>query len=148
MYPVTVSFTIADAAGLTAITAALAALGAPVAKEATPAPKPAAVPAVASGPATAPAAEAAAPTTTASASTPTAASAAAKPQASTAATEPVTYAQVKPLILKINTDKGRDAATAALAKFGVTKGPELKPEQFADFIAHANEVLAAEGVAA
>lgn len=54
----------------------------------------------------------------------------------------VTYDQVKPLILKVNTTKGRDAATALLAEFGVTRGPELKPEQFAKFIARAAEVLA------
>lgn len=81
----------------------------------------------------------AAPEKTASASSPAAESAAAAPPASTAA--PATYDQVKPLILKINTAKGREAALAALAKFGVDKGPDLKPEQFAEFIEYANEVL-------
>lgn len=151
MFPITVSFTVPDSQGLTALATALAALGittptpAPVAaKEPAAAPKPAATPAAAAGPATAPTAEAAAPEKTAVASSPAAASAAADAQASTAATEPVNYEKgVKPLILKINTAKGREAATAALGKFGVTKGPDLKPEQYAEFVAHATELLAA-----
>jgi hypothetical protein len=150
MFPITVSFTVPDSQSLTALATALTALGitapspAPVAaKEPAAAPKPAATPAAAAGPATAPAAEAAAPEKTAAASSPAAASAEVDAQASTAATEPVTYDQVKPLILKINAAKGREAAAAALGKFGVTKGPDLKPEQYAPFVAHANEVLAA-----
>lgn len=150
MFPITVTLTIPDNQSLTGLASALAALGitapapAPVAaKEPTAAPKPAAAPVAAAGPATAPAAEAAAPEKTDAASSPAAASAAADAQASTAATEPVTYDQVKPLILKINAAKGREAAAAALGKFGVTKGPELKPEQYAPFVAHATEVLAA-----
>lgn len=150
MFPITVTLTIPDNQSLNGLAAALTSLGiatpAPTiaaAKEPATAPKPAAAPAAAAGPATAPAAEAAAPEKTAAASSPAAASAAADVQASTAATEPVTYDQVKPLILKINADKGRNAAAAALSKFGVTKGPDLKPEQYAPFVAHANEVLAA-----
>lgn len=150
MFPITVSFTVPDSQSLTALATALTALGiatpgaAPVAaKEPAAAPKPAAAPVAVGGPATAQAVVADAPEKTDAASSPTAASAAADAQASTAATEPVTYDQVKPLILKINAAKGREVAAAALGKFGVTKGPELKPEQYAEFVAHANEVLAA-----
>lgn len=84
----------------------------------------------------------AAPGKTGAASLPSAGSVAADAPALTAATEPLTYNDVKPLILKINTAKGREAATAALAKFGVSRGPELKPEQYAEFVAHAQELLA------
>ena len=137
MFPITI--TIHNQTQLAAVTAALSGQ----AKEPAPAPKPAAAPEAASGQATAKVQEAAAPTKTANAPSPAVESAAAQPQASTVATESVTYEQVKPLILKINAAKGREAAAGALAKFGVTKGPELKPEQYADFVAHANEVLAA-----
>ena len=138
MFPITI--TIHDQAQHNLVAAALAGQ----AKEPAPLPKPAAAHEAAAGPATAPAVEAAAPEKTASALSPTAESAAADAQASTAATEPVNYEKgVKPLILKIITVKGREAATAAFAKFGVAKGPDLKPEQYAQFVAHANEVLAA-----
>ncbi len=150
MFPITVTLTIPDHAALTALAAALAAPGGAVivspAPEAAaaPAPKPAAAPAAASGPATAAAPAVDAPTPTAAAPSPAAASAETAPQDSTAAADakPVTYAEIKPLILKINTAKGRDAAEAALKKFGAAKGPDLKPEQYADFAAHAAEVLA------
>lgn len=68
----------------------------------------------------------------------------AKTDAKTADTKTadITYDQIKPLILKVNTTKGRDAATSLLAEFGVTRGPELKPEQFAAFHKRATEVLA------
>lgn len=159
MFPMTI--TLSNAAQLNAVLAALNLAGpaapaeipqptaqvqtAAAVKEAVaPAGKP--TPAKTDAPApTSPTAEVAAdaaPGKTESASAQPAASAADAAQASTAATEPVAYADVKPLILKINTAKGREAATAALAKFGVTKGPDLKPEQYADFVAYANEVLA------
>lgn len=54
----------------------------------------------------------------------------------------VTYDQIKPLIIKVNTTKGRDAATALLKEFDVARGPDLKPEQYAKFFARATEVLA------
>jgi len=54
---------------------------------------------------------------------------ASKPEASTSA--PVTYDAVKTLILKLSGSKGRDAAAGVLAGFGVAKGPDLKPEQYA-----------------
>lgn len=54
----------------------------------------------------------------------------------------VTYDQIKPLIIKLNTTKGREAAAGLLAEFGVTRGPELKPEQFADFFTRVTAALA------
>jgi len=137
MFPITI--TIHDQAQLNIVAAALSGQ----AKEPATAPKPAATPAAAAGPATAPAAEAAAPAKTASAPSPAAASAAADAQASTAATDAKapTYEEVKPLILDLTKAKGRDVAAAALAKFGAAKGPELKPEDFAAFVAHAKALL-------
>ena len=55
----------------------------------------------------------------------------------------VTYDEVKAAILKLSQAKGREQVVAALTEFGVAKGPELKPEQFAGFIAKANELVAA-----
>ena len=141
MFPATLSITVPNAAAL----AALAAFLAKDKDAAAPAPKPAAAPAAAAGQNTAAAPAAAAPEKTASAPPPAAASAADTSPASTAATDtPVAYDQVKALILKLNTAKGRDALVAALGKFGVAKGPELKPEQYAEFVDHANQVIAGE----
>jgi hypothetical protein len=56
------------------------------------------------------------------------------PGKSTAQTAPVTYDQVAAAItaaVKVNREKAIDA----LAKFGARKGPELKPEQYRDFLA-------------
>jgi len=50
------------------------------------------------------------------------------------AAEPITYAQVSKAItdgVKVN----RDHVLATLAKFGVKKGPELKVEQYVEFLA-------------
>lgn len=70
-------------------------------------------------------------------------SAAAQQQASTSATDakPLTYEDVKPLILDLTKAKGREVAAGALAKFGAAKGPELKPDDFAAFVAHAKSLL-------
>lgn len=48
---------------------------------------------------------------------------------------------VRPLILRISKEKGRDTAVALLQKFGVAGGPDLKPEQLADFVAAATDAL-------
>lgn len=61
-----------------------------------------------------------------------------KPEATSApetvAASPAAYPDVVAAINKLALAKGRDAAIALLGDFGVTKGPELKPEQFAEFI--------------
>jgi hypothetical protein len=44
--------------------------------------------------------------------------------------------------------KDRTATVALLTKFGVKKGPELKPEQFAEFGVEVDKLLAAEGALA
>jgi hypothetical protein len=78
---------------------------------------------------------------------PTADAAAQDPAAGAAPTAPaaasVSYDEVKAAILKLSQAKGREQVVAALTEFGVAKGPELKPEQFAGFIAKANELVAA-----
>ena len=78
------------------------------------------------------------PATGAAAQTPAAESAPTAPAAAS-----VTYDEVKAAILKLSQAKGREQVVAALTEFGVAKGPELKPEQFAGFIAKANELVAA-----
>lgn len=69
-----------------------------------------------------------------------AASPASKPEASTSATV-TTYDDVKALVLQVSKEKGRDAAAAVLAGFGVAKAPELKAEQYADAVAQLKAVL-------
>lgn len=100
-------------------------------------PKSVAAPEAAAGQATA--AKTAAPETTASASTPVAASAEAAAPASTAATPtPIIYDTVSKAITEaVKVDRAKVIAT--LAEFGVTKGTQLVPEQFAGFL----EALAA-----
>ena len=56
-------------------------------------------------------------------------------EASDKAADVPTYDSVVSAINKLAKGKGRDAAVAVLSKFGVTRGPELKPEQYADVIA-------------
>lgn len=75
-----------------------------------------------------------APTKTADArASSTAESAAASPQDSTAA-EPIPYAKVADAITAA-VKRSRQHAVDTLKRFGATKGPELKPEQYADFLA-------------
>ena len=54
-----------------------------------------------------------------------------------------TYDDVKNAIVKLSGMKGRDSVLAVLGQFDAAKGPDLKPEQFADFITHANAAMAA-----
>lgn len=56
----------------------------------------------------------------------------------------LTYtADVLPLLMKLNKTKGKDALVALLGHFEAAKGDKIKPEQFADVIAYAEEKLAA-----
>ena len=68
-------------------------------------------------------------------------------EAAAATTSPaaasVTYDQVKAAITRAANAKGRDAVLILLKEFGVAKGPDLKPEQYADFVAKANTLLVA-----
>lgn len=50
-----------------------------------------------------------------------------------------TYQDVTAAINAVAKAKGRDAAVAVLAKFGVKRGPELTPEQYADAIVACKE---------
>lgn len=54
-----------------------------------------------------------------------------------------TYDEVKRAIVKLSGQKGRDQVLAVLGQFGAAKGPDLKPEQFAEFIAQADAAMAA-----
>ncbi len=50
---------------------------------------------------------------------------------------PASYPDVVAAINKLAAAKGRNAAVEMLGEFGVSKGPDLKPEQFAEFIVKA-----------
>ncbi len=70
-----------------------------------------------------------------------------KPAAKAAATPKAEPAidfktQVSPLIIKL-ADLSRDKAVALLGEFGVAKGAELKPAQYAEFIEKANAAIEA-----
>ena len=123
-----------NTATMKALIAALAATGTAAASSATTVKQSAAqVAATASGPTTAKVVEAAAPASTTSEKTPAAASAETAAPASTAA-DPITYDQVAKAITDgVKADRAK--VVAALAKFSAKKGTELKPEQYADFLA-------------
>lgn len=62
---------------------------------------------------------------------------------STANEEPVIgFEQAKVKLITIVKDKGREKATALLARFGVEKVTALTPAQYADFVFKAEAVLA------
>lgn len=50
---------------------------------------------------------------------------------------------VKPLLLKVSTSKGRDALVALLTKFGVAKGDQLPADKLGNVIAEVEILLAA-----
>lgn len=75
----------------------------------------------------------------AAASTTTTAAAATK--ASTDAPAP-TYDDVKAKVLALSKDKGREPTVQLLLRHGVAKAPDLKPEQYADFIADVDAIIA------
>ena len=51
--------------------------------------------------------------------------------------------EVKPLLVKVSTSKGRDALIGLLAKFGVTKGDQLPANELANVITEVQTLLAA-----
>jgi hypothetical protein len=51
--------------------------------------------------------------------------------------------QVKPFLVKVSQEKGREALIALLDKFGVKKGDQLPAAKLAAVLANANELLAA-----
>jgi len=55
--------------------------------------------------------------------------------------EPATYEDVKKLILELSKVKGAKVAVSVLGMSGAAKGPELKPEKFAEFVANARKEL-------
>lgn len=63
-------------------------------------------------------------------------------QSQSAPSEPeVTYDAVKALILTVSQAKGRAAAAQVLTDLGVEKGPDLKPEQYAEAVEKLQAVL-------
>lgn len=50
---------------------------------------------------------------------------------------------VKPLLVKVSTAKGREALVGLLQKFGVAKGDQLPQDKLAAVVAEANTLLAA-----
>lgn len=52
--------------------------------------------------------------------------------------------QVRPRLVKVSTTVGRDKLEALLAEFGVAKGDQLKPAQYADVIAAAEKLIPVE----
>lgn len=60
-----------------------------------------------------------------------------------AAASPVSYPDVVTAINALAKAKGRDAAVDLLGQFGAAKGPDLKPEQFAEFIQKATAATGA-----
>lgn len=76
------------------------------------------------------------------AATQTTAEQVAAPEQKASASAP-TYDDVRAAFLELNTKKGREATVAALAKLGAQKVPDIKPEQFANAIDVAKQLLAA-----
>ena len=76
-------------------------------------------------------------------STPATPAPAATAEETASPTPGTTYDEVKRAIVKMSGLKGRDQVVAVLGQFGATKGPDLKPEQYADFIAQAEAAMAA-----
>lgn len=52
----------------------------------------------------------------------------------TAKPEAIEYEAVKAKVLALAQTKGRDTLVALLQRYGVTKAPDLKPMQYADFV--------------
>ncbi|MGZ3184387.1 MAG: hypothetical protein ACXU8N_18275 [Telluria sp.] len=73
------------------------------------------------------------------------AAAAAAATATTAASSDApapTYDDVKAKVLALSKDKGREPTVQLLERHGVAKAPDLKPEQYADFIKDVDAIMA------
>jgi hypothetical protein len=81
------------------------------------------------------------PATLATPSSPSTPASAAAP--ATTATAGVDYEAVKDITLKLSAAKGRDVVVGLMQQFGVTKAPELKPEQYAAYLKNAKGLLEA-----
>ncbi|WP_059413427.1 hypothetical protein [Cupriavidus basilensis] len=51
---------------------------------------------------------------------------------------------IKPRVLLLSKDKGREATIATLSRFGVTKATELSKEQWPEFLVFVNKVIDGE----
>lgn len=58
----------------------------------------------------------------------------------------VSYDDVKTRVLELSKAFGRDTTVDVLSRFGVGKAPDLTEDQYGDFIAKADAVLAGEKV--
>lgn len=56
--------------------------------------------------------------------------------------EQPSYDQVKAKLLALSKEKGREPTVTLLSRFGATRGPDLKPEQYAKFIADVDAIFA------
>lgn len=56
-------------------------------------------------------------------------------------TSPVVYDDAAKAVTRLSKTKGRDAAVALLAEFGVANLKEVKPEQYAEVIAAAEKAM-------
>lgn len=55
--------------------------------------------------------------------------------------------QVRPLVLKHHSEKGREATESILSEFGAATALEIKPEQYAELIGRLTESLTEESLA-
>lgn len=53
-----------------------------------------------------------------------------------------TYDDVKAAVIKLSQAKGRDTVVDVLSRFGVTKAPDLKPDQYAGALEKIESVIA------
>lgn len=53
----------------------------------------------------------------------------------------LTYEDAKAAVIEVTKVRGRETAVELLQRFGVSKLPELKPEQYGALVEHAKEVL-------
>ena len=51
---------------------------------------------------------------------------------------------IKPRVLLLSKEKGREATIATLSRFGVTKATELNADQWGDFLDYVNKVIAGD----
>lgn len=53
----------------------------------------------------------------------------------------VTYDNVRDMLLRVHQNFGREVTLDLLSKFGVAKGPDLKPEQYTNLVREADVML-------
>lgn len=66
-----------------------------------------------------------------------------EPSAPAAAAPAPSYDDVKAVLISMTSTHGRDAVVDLLARYGVKRAPDLKPETYADLLAEAAQMRAA-----